>query len=165
MKLEEIKKFVAELRGLSQEELAKKENELKKELFDLRFQAAAGQLDQTARLNEVKKQIARVKTVQSEIKINRLGKGAILIMERNQRKTLVGRVVSDKMDKTITVVVETKRNHPVYGKRINYSKKYKAHDENNVAKEGDIVRIMETRPLSATKRFRLVEVVEEAVII
>ena len=80
-------------------------------------------------------------------------------MERNQRKTLVGRVVSDKMDKTITVVVETKRNHPVYGKRINYSKKYKAHDENNVAKEGDIVRIMETRPLSATKRFRLVEVV------
>ena len=64
MKLEEIKKFVAELRGLSQE----KENELKKELFDLRFQAAAGQLDQTARLNEVKKQIARVKTVQSEIK-------------------------------------------------------------------------------------------------
>ena len=76
-------------------------------------------------------------------------------MERNQRKTLVGRVVSDKMDKTITVVVETKRNHPVYGKRINYSKKYKAHDENNVAKEGDIVRIMETRPLSATKRFRL----------
>ena len=80
-------------------------------------------------------------------------------MERNQRKTLVGRVVSDKMDKTITVVVETKRNHPVYGK------KYKAHDENNIAKEGDIVRIMETRPLSATKRFRLVEVVEEAVII
>jgi len=82
-------------------------------------------------------------------------------MERNNRKVLVGRVVSDKMDKTITVVVETKRNHPVYGKRINYSKKYKAHD----AKEGDIVRIMETRPLSATKRFRLVEVVEEAVII
>ena len=62
-------------------------------------------------------------------------------MERNQRKTLVGRVVSDKMDKTITVVVETKRNHPVYGKRINYSKKYKAHDENNVAKEGDILTI------------------------
>ena len=86
-------------------------------------------------------------------------------MERNNRKVLVGRVVSDKMDKTITVVVETKRNHPVYRKRINYSKKYKAHDENNVAKEGDIVRIMETRPLSATKRFRLVEVVEEAVII
>ncbi|WEV45310.1 30S ribosomal protein S17 [Streptococcaceae bacterium ESL0687] len=85
--------------------------------------------------------------------------------ERNQRKVYQGRVVSDKMDKTITVVVETKRNHPVYGKRINYSKKYKAHDENNSAKTGDIVRIMETRPLSKDKRFRLVEIVEEAVII
>ena len=84
-------------------------------------------------------------------------------MERKQRKVYQGRVVSDKMDKTITVVVETKRNHPVYGKRINYSKKYKAHDENNSAKTGDIVRIMETRPLSKDKHFRLVEIVEEAV--
>ena len=86
-------------------------------------------------------------------------------MERNQRKVYQGRVVSDKMDKTITVVIETKRNHPVYGKRINYSKKLKAHDENNSAKSGDIVRVMETRPLSKDKRFRLVEIVEEAVII
>ncbi len=84
---------------------------------------------------------------------------------RNQRKVYQGRVVSDKMDKTITVAVETKKNHPIYGKRMNYSKKYKVHDENNTAKVGDIVRIMETRPLSATKRFRLLEVVEEAVII
>ena len=86
-------------------------------------------------------------------------------MERNQRKVYQGRVVSDKMDKTITVVIETKRNHPVYGKRINYSKKLKAHDENNSAKSGDIVRVMEARPLSKDKRFRLVEIVEEAVII
>ena len=86
-------------------------------------------------------------------------------MERKQRKVYQGRVVSDKMDKTITVVIETKRNHPVYGKRINYSKKLKAHDENNSAKTGDIVRVMETRPLSKDKRFRLVEIVEEAVII
>ena len=84
---------------------------------------------------------------------------------RNQRKVYQGRVVSDKMDKTITVAVETKKNHPIYGKRMNYSKKYKVHDENNAAKVGDIVRIMETRPLSATKRFRLLEVIEEAVII
>ena len=86
-------------------------------------------------------------------------------MERNSRRVERGVVVSDAMDKTITVLVEDKISHPVYKKRINRSKKYKAHDENNVAKEGDIVRIMETRPLSATKRFRLVEVVEEAVII
>ena len=84
-------------------------------------------------------------------------------MERNQRKVYQGRVVSDKMDKTITVVIETKRNHPVYGKRINYSKKLKAHDENNSAKTGDIVRIMETRPLSRTKRFRLVDIVKKSV--
>ena len=85
--------------------------------------------------------------------------------ERNQRKVYQGRVVSDKMDKTITVLVETRKTHPKYGKRVKYSKKYKAHDEENRAKEGDIVRIMETSPLSATKRFRLLEIVEEAVII
>ena len=85
--------------------------------------------------------------------------------ERNQRKVYTGRVVSDKMDKTITVVVETYKKHALYGKRVKYSKKFKAHDEQNEAKIGDIVRIMETRPLSATKRFRLTEIVEKAVII
>ncbi|CAM3130068.1 MULTISPECIES: 30S ribosomal protein S17 [Lactiplantibacillus] len=84
---------------------------------------------------------------------------------RNSRKVIQGRVVSDKMDKTIVVVRETYKNHPVYGKRVRYSKKYKAHDENNEAHIGDIVKIMETRPLSATKRFRLLEVVQKAVII
>ena len=85
--------------------------------------------------------------------------------ERNQRKVYTGRVVSDKMDKTITVLIETQKKHSLYGKRVKYSKKFKAHDEQNEAKTGDIVRIMETRPLSATKRFRLVEVIEKAVII
>ncbi|RST71784.1 30S ribosomal protein S17 [Siminovitchia acidinfaciens] len=85
--------------------------------------------------------------------------------ERNQRKVYTGRVVSDKMDKTVTVMVETYKKHGLYGKRVKYSKKFKAHDEQNEAKIGDVVRIMETRPLSATKRFRLVEVVEKAVII
>ena len=85
--------------------------------------------------------------------------------ERNQRKVYTGRVVSDKMDKTITVLVETYKTHSLYGKRVKYSKKYKAHDEQNQAKLGDIVKSMEARPLSATKRFRLVEIVEEAVII
>ncbi|MCU9594040.1 30S ribosomal protein S17 [Caldibacillus thermolactis] len=85
--------------------------------------------------------------------------------ERNQRKVYTGRVVSDKMDKTITVLVETYKKHPLYGKRVKYSKKYKAHDELNEAKIGDIVQIMETRPLSATKRFRLVKIVEKSVVI
>lgn len=85
--------------------------------------------------------------------------------ERNNRKVYTGRVVSDKMDKTVTVLVETYKFHKLYKKRVKYSKKFKAHDENNQAKTGDIVRIMETRPLSKSKRFRLVEVIEEAVII
>ena len=83
-------------------------------------------------------------------------------MERNARKVYRGTVVSDKMDKTITVMVETKKTHPLYGKRVKYSKTFKAHDENNEAKTGDTVQIMETRPLSAKKRFRLVKIVEKA---
>ncbi|TSB44867.1 30S ribosomal protein S17 [Alkalicoccobacillus porphyridii] len=86
-------------------------------------------------------------------------------MERNQRKVYQGRVVSDKMDKTITVLVETYKKDRLYGKRVKYSKKFKAHDEENTAKIGDVVKIMETRPLSKDKRFRLIEIVEEAVII
>lgn len=85
--------------------------------------------------------------------------------ERNQRKVYEGRVVSDKMDKTITVMVETYKKHTLYGKRLKYSKKLKVHDELNEAKHGDIVRISETRPLSKTKRFRLLEVVKKAIVI
>ena len=83
-------------------------------------------------------------------------------MEKNNRRVLTGTVVSDKMDKTITVLVETYKNHPLYKKRVKSSKKYKAHDENGVASMGDTVKIMETRPLSATKHFRLVEVLKKA---
>jgi small subunit ribosomal protein S17 len=85
--------------------------------------------------------------------------------ERNARRVEIGRVVSDKMDKTIVVAVETYKKHKLYHKRIKYTKKYKAHDENNEAKIGDIVKIMETRPLSKDKRFRLVEIVERAVVL
>jgi 30S ribosomal protein S17 len=84
---------------------------------------------------------------------------------RNSRKVLTGRVVSDKMEKTITVLVETYKDHRLYGKHVKYSKRFKAHDEKNQAKVGDIVEIMETRPLSKDKRFRLLKIVEESVII
>lgn len=83
-------------------------------------------------------------------------------MERNSRKLLTGTVVSDRMDKTITVLVDTYKKHSLYSKRIVFSKKYHAHDENGVAKVGDKVVIMETRPMSATKRHRLVEVVAKS---
>ena len=83
-------------------------------------------------------------------------------MERGLRKKKIGRVVSDKMNKTIVVAVETKVRHPLYGKTMNRTTKFKAHDENNEANMNDRVLIMETRPLSKDKRWRLVEIVERA---
>jgi small subunit ribosomal protein S17 len=83
-------------------------------------------------------------------------------MERNIRRSVHGVVTSDKMDKTITVLVETYKRHAKYGKRVKYIKKFKAHDENNEARIGDVVEIVETRPLSATKRFRLVSIISKA---
>ena len=82
-------------------------------------------------------------------------------MERGRRKVRVGRVVSNKMDKTIVVSVEDFVRHPLYNKPVKRTKKFKAHDENNVCSIGDRVRIMETRPLSKDKHFRLVEVIEK----
>ena len=83
-------------------------------------------------------------------------------MERNLRKTRVGKVVSDKMNKTITVAIEDNVKHPLYGKIVKKTVKFKAHDENNECRTGDTVKIMETRPLSKDKRWRLVEIVEKA---
>ena len=81
-------------------------------------------------------------------------------MER--KRELVGKVVSAKNNKTITVLVETYRNHPLYKKRVKYSKKYAAHDEKNIAKVGDTVRLLSTRPLSKTKRYELVEILTKS---
>ncbi len=81
---------------------------------------------------------------------------------RGYRKTRVGIVVSDKMDKTIVVAVKTKVRHPLYGKMVNRTLKVKAHDEENACGIGDTVRIMETRPLSKDKRWRMVEIIEKA---
>ena len=83
-------------------------------------------------------------------------------MERNLRKTRVGLVTSDKMDKTIVVSIVDNVKHPLYGKIVKRTYKLKAHDENNEAKKGDRVRVMETRPLSKDKRWRLVEIIERA---
>ena len=83
---------------------------------------------------------------------------------RNLRKTMVGTVVSDKMNKTIVVAVETRVKHPIYKKTVKRTYKLKAHDEENSCKVGDTVKVMETRPLSKDKRWRLVEIVEKAVV-
>ncbi len=81
---------------------------------------------------------------------------------RNSRKVRVGTVVSDKMDKTVVVAVERRVQHPLYGKPVVRTKKFHAHDEENTVREGDVVRIMETRPLSKKKRWRVLEVIERA---
>lgn len=86
-------------------------------------------------------------------------------MKEVRKQELIGKVVSAKCDKTITILVDTYKKHPLYGKRVKQSKKYAAHDENNEAKIGDKVRIVETRPLSKTKKYKLVEIVEKAVIL
>ena len=85
-----------------------------------------------------------------------------MAVDRNRRKTLVGIVTSDKMDKTVVVTVEDFVRHSLYGKAVKRTKKIKAHDENNECEIGDKVRIMETRPLSKDKRWRLVEIIEKA---
>ena len=85
--------------------------------------------------------------------------------QRNMRVSRIGKVVSDKMDKTIVVAIERLVQHPLYKKGVKNTVKFKAHDENNEAKIGDIVKVMETRPLSKDKHFRLVKIVEKAVIL
>ena len=86
-------------------------------------------------------------------------------MNENLKRELIGVVVSDKANKTITVKVETYKKDPIYKKRIKYSKKYTAHDEENIAKVGDKVRLVATRPLSKTKRYELAEVIEKAIVL
>ena len=98
----------------------------------------------------------------AQIKLTRQVKQAVVMETRNLRKTRTGVVVSDKMDKTIVVAAKFKEKHPIYGKFVSKTKKYHAHDEKNDCHKGDTVLIMETRPLSKTKRWRLVQIVERA---
>ena len=141
---------VKEIRELSEIELDKKLVELKQELFNLRFQLAVNKLDNPTRIGAVKKEIA-IKREED-----------FTLSERNLRKTRVGMVVSDKMDKTIVVAIKDNVRHPLYKKIIKRTIKLKAHDENNSCGIGDKVEIMETRPLSKDKRWRLVNIIEKA---
>ena len=133
--------FVKELNNKSVDELNNELVAAKKELFNLRFQNATNQLENTSRIKEVRRNIARIQ-------------GAITAR--------VGKVVSDKMDKTIVVAIEDNVKHPLYKKIVKRTYKLKAHDENNECNIGDRVKVMETRPLSKDKRWRLVEIIERA---
>ena len=154
-------KYVEELKAKSAAELNEELVAAKKELFNLRFQNATNQLDNTSRIKEVRRNIARIQTVIAQ-KANAQQSGRRIVVERNLRKTRVGKVVSDKMDKTIVVAVEEHVKHPRYKKIVKETYKLKAHDENNECSIGDTVKVMETRPLSKDKRWRLVEIMEKA---
>ena len=154
-------KFVEELKNKSANELNEELVAAKKELFNLRFQNATNQLDNTSRIKEVRKNIARIQTVITE-KANCLNERRTYRRKRNLRKTRIGKVVSNKMDKTIVVAIEDHVKHPMIGKIVKKTVKLKAHDENNECGIGDTVKVMETRPLSKDKRWRLVEIIEKA---
>ena len=167
-------------RAWSDDELVTKLREAKEELFNLRFQAATGQLESHGRLSAVRKDIARIYTIMRErelgistVETDSRGDGmsenatgsygrTAKLATRGFRKTREGLVVSDKMDKTVVVAVEDRVKHPLYGKVIRRTSKLKAHDETNACGVGDRVLLMETRPLSATKRWRVVEILEKA---
>ena len=123
------------IRKMTDQERTAELERMKQELFNLRFQHVTGQLENPVRMREVR---------------------------RNRRKTRIGIVTSDKMDKTIVVATEEIVRHPLYGKGVKRTVKFKAHDEQNECGIGDRVMIMETRPLSKDKRWRLVKIVEKA---
>ena len=141
----------SEIRSMTPEQLNEKLVGLKKDLFYLRMQHATNQLDNPLKIRETKHDIARVKTMLRQKELS----GA-------SDKTRVGRVVSDKMDKTVVVAIEDRVAHPLYKKIVGRTYKLKAHDEENACGIGDRVKVMETRPLSKDKRWRVVEIIEKA---
>ena len=150
-----------EIRKMSAAELEAKLVELKKDLFMLRMQHATNQLDNPLQIAAVKKDIARIKTIIRE-RDQVTEEETAMSETRAFRKTRIGTVISDKMDKTIVVAIETNVQHKLYHKIIKRTYKLKAHDEQNSAGIGDTVKVMECRPLSKDKRWRLVEIIEKA---
>ncbi len=129
-------------------------------LTRMRINHSITPLDNSGLLKEKRRDIARINT---ELRARELKKNNNREMEtRNLRKERIGVVFSNKMDKTVTVAVKWKEKHPIYGKFVNKTRKFHAHDEKNDCNIGDTVRIMETRPLSKKKRWRVVEVIERA---
>lgn len=145
----------SELQSKSMEELQGELVELKKEQFNLRFQKATNQLENTARVRQVRRGIARHQTIINAKRAGAASEEQGLI--DMPKRILQGAVVSDANDKTITVLVERRFMHPMVKKVVRRSKKYRAHDENNSFKVGDIVRIEECRPISKNKSWTVIE--------
>ena len=152
---------IAEIREIPAEELVERIQTEVANYNQMVLNHSISPLENPAQIKDLRKTIARMKTVLRQRELNNKYLG--LIMEvRNLRKERTGVVISDKMDKTVTVAAKFKEKHPIYGKFVSKTKKYHAHDEKNECGMGDTVRIMETRPLSKTKRWRVVEIIEKA---
>ena len=145
----------AEIKELGSKELQERLDAAVAALNQLEITHSISPLDSPAKITHERRMIARMKTELRKRELNKME-------SRNLRKERIGVVSSNKMEKTITVTVKWKEKHPIYGKFVNKTKKYHAHDEKNECNIGDTVRLMETRPLSKTKRWRLVEIIERA---
>ena len=142
---------IADIRAMSHDQMDDAVLNLKKERFNLRFQRATGQLENTSRMREARRDIARIKTIAAQKRAPRRSKGQPM-----PKRTLQGVVVSDKQAKTVVVRVDRRFTHPIYKKTIRRSKNYHAHDENNEFKPGDTVWIEESKPISKLKRWTVV---------
>src|SRR5918999_25785 len=141
-----------EIREMSAKDIEARIAEPEEERFRLRFRGATETLEDPLRLRTIRRDIARIHTILRER----------ALVGPASAGTRVGLVVSDKMQKTVVVAIDRRVPHPIYGKMVTRTTRLKAHDEENSAKTGDTVRIMETRPLSKDKRWRVVEIVERA---
>lgn len=146
-----------EIRELSLKDLKERIETEKANLVRTKMNHAISPLDDLSQIKKAKRNIARMLTLMGQME----KKSGQIVMERNLRKERIGTVVSNKMEKSIVVAVKRKVKHPIYGKFVNKTTKFVAHDEKNECSEGDVVRIMETRPLSKSKCWRLVEIVEK----
>ena len=151
---------IAEIRELSTKELVER-IDAEVAAYDQKvINHSISPSENPAQIKQQRRMIARMKT---ELRQRELNNKSLSLMEtRNLRKERTGVVTSNKMDKSITVAIKWKEKHPIYGKFVNKTKKYHAHDEKNECGIGDTVKIMETRPLSKTKRWRLVQIIERA---
>ena len=151
---------IAEIRELSTKELLERVDAEVAAYDQKKINHSISPMDNPSQIKQQRRLIARMKT---ELRQRELNNKELSLMEtRNLRKESTGVVTSNKMDKSTTVAIKWKEKHPIYGKFVNKTKKYHAHDENNECNIGDTVKIMETRPLSKTKRWRLVQIIERA---
>ena len=147
----------SELAGKSIEELAQLEAELAAKRFTLRFQHAVGQVENTAEIRKTRRELARVKTA---LRLPSWPSEVPMSLENKMIRS--GVVVSNKADKTVVVKVERKFQHPLYHRTVKQTAKFMAHDETNACDIGDVVKIVESRPLSKRKRWMVLEIIQKA---